>query len=67
MADRGIGVPAADQPRVFNEYHRSANSGGYPGTGRGLAICRRIVERHGGRIGIEENIGGGSRFWLTLP
>lgn len=67
VADRGIGIPTADLPKVFDAFHRSANSGGYQGTGLGLAICRRIVERHGGRIGVEENPGGGSRFWFTLP
>jgi signal transduction histidine kinase len=67
VADRGIGIPEADRSRVFDAFHRSANSGAYRGTGLGLAICRRIVERHGGRIGVEENAGGGSRFWFTLP
>jgi signal transduction histidine kinase len=36
-------MPAADRPKVFDAFHRSANSGGYPGLGVGLAICRRIV------------------------
>jgi signal transduction histidine kinase len=67
VADRGIGVPADERPRIFDEFHRCANSGDFTGTGLGLAICRRIVERHGGRIGVEENPGGGSRFWFTLP
>jgi signal transduction histidine kinase len=67
VADRGIGIPEADRPRVFDAFHRSANSGPFRGTGLGLAICRRIVERHGGRIGVDENPGGGSRFWFTLP
>jgi signal transduction histidine kinase len=67
VADRGIGVPAADRPRVFDAFRRGANSGGCTGTGLGLAICRRIVECHGGRIGVGENPGGGSRFWFTVP
>jgi signal transduction histidine kinase len=67
VADRGIGIPEADRPRVFDAFHRSANSGPFRGTGLGLAICRRIIERHGGRIGVDENPGGGSRFWFTLP
>jgi signal transduction histidine kinase len=67
VADQGIGIPEADRPKVFDAFHRSTNSGGYAGTGLGLAICRRIVERHGGRIGVEQNPGGGSRFWFTLP
>jgi light-regulated signal transduction histidine kinase (bacteriophytochrome) len=48
--------------RVFQ---RCTNSTGYPGTGLGLNICQRIIERHGGRIGVEHNPGGGSRFWFT--
>jgi signal transduction histidine kinase len=67
VADQGIGIPEADRPMVFEAFHRSANAGARRGTGLGLAICRRIVERHGGRIGVEENPGGGSRFWFTLP
>jgi signal transduction histidine kinase len=67
IADHGIGIPAGERPRVFDAFHRSSNSGGYPGTGLGLAICRRIVERHGGRIGVTGNPGGGSVFWFTLP
>jgi signal transduction histidine kinase len=67
VADRGIGIPAADRSQVFDSFHRCANSAGYPGTGLGLAICKRIIEGHGGRIGVEENPGGGSRFWFTVP
>jgi signal transduction histidine kinase len=67
VADRGIGIPAADRAQVFDTFHRCANSTGYPGTGLGLAICKRIIGRHGGRIGVDENPGGGSRFWFTLP
>jgi len=67
VADRGIGIPAADRPKIFDAFHRCSNSNGYPGTGLGLAICHRIVERHGGHIGIDKNPGGGSRFWFTIP
>ncbi|WP_170154325.1 sensor histidine kinase [Actinoplanes italicus] len=67
VADRGIGIPAADRSQVFDSFRRCANSTGYPGTGLGLAICKRIIERHGGRIGVDENPGGGSRFWFTVP
>lgn len=66
VADRGIGVPSADRPKVFDPFHRSRNSTGYPGTGLGLSICHRIVEQHGGRMGVDENPGGGSRFWFTI-
>ena len=67
VADNGIGIPAAERGKVFDEFHRCATGGAHPGTGLGLAICRRIVEQHGGRIGVEENRGGGSRIWFTLP
>jgi signal transduction histidine kinase len=67
VADRGIGIPGAEQPKIFDAFHRCANSTGYPGTGLGLNICQRIIQRHGGHIGVEPNPGGGSRFWFTLP
>jgi signal transduction histidine kinase len=67
VADRGIGIPIDDQSRVFDPFHRCANGDGRPGTGLGLAICKRIIECHGGHIGIDENPGGGSRFWFTVP
>ncbi|MEU7907547.1 HAMP domain-containing sensor histidine kinase [Actinoplanes sp. NPDC049118] len=67
VADNGIGIPAADQSKIFDAFHRCTNSGGYPGTGLGLAICHRIIERHRGHIGVTENPGGGSRFWMTIP
>ncbi|GLW34500.1 sensor histidine kinase [Actinoplanes regularis] len=66
VADRGIGIPTTDQAKVFAPFQRCANSSTYPGTGLGLHICQRIIERHGGQIGVEDNPGGGSRFWLTV-
>ncbi|MEU8228399.1 ATP-binding protein [Actinoplanes sp. NPDC048967] len=67
VADRGIGIPEDQRDSVFTAFARAAGSEGYPGTGLGLAIVARIVERHGGRVGIDDNPGGGSRFWFTLP
>ena len=67
VADRGIGIPAADRDAVFAPFHRADSGGGYTGTGLGLAICQRIVDRHGGRIAVSDNPGGGSRFSFTLP
>ncbi|WP_245908002.1 ATP-binding protein [Pseudosporangium ferrugineum] len=67
VADRGIGIPADDQPVIFESFHRARTAAGYAGTGLGLAICRRIVERHGGAIGVSDNPGGGTRFTFTLP
>ena len=67
VTDCGIGIPATDRAKAFDTFHRCANSSAYPGTGLGLAICKRIIEQHGGRIGVDENPGGGSRFWFTIP
>jgi signal transduction histidine kinase len=67
IADRGIGIPDADKPDVFERFHRAHAAAGYTGTGLGLAICRRIVERHGGAIGVADNPGGGTRVHFTLP
>ena len=67
VADRGIGLPEDQRDAVFAAFNRAAGSEGYPGTGLGLAIVHRIVERHGGAVGVEDNPGGGTRFWFTLP
>ncbi len=67
VADRGIGIPDEDKPDIFESFHRAHTAAGYAGTGLGLAICHRIVERHGGAIGVTDNLGGGTRFHVTLP
>ncbi|WP_199509581.1 sensor histidine kinase [Nucisporomicrobium flavum] len=67
VADHGIGIPPEQRETVFTAFTRAGGSEGYPGTGLGLAIVHRIVERHGGRVGVDGNDGGGSRFWFTLP
>ncbi|MFD1369736.1 ATP-binding protein [Actinoplanes sichuanensis] len=67
VADSGIGIPDAEKPHVFETFHRTEAAAGYAGTGLGLTICRRIVKRHGGEIGVTDNPGGGTRFWFTLP
>ena len=67
VADRGIGVPEEQRTRIFAPFHRAPSAEGFPGTGLGLAVCRRIVALHGGEIGVEPNPGGGSVFWFTLP
>ena len=66
VIDNGIGVPATMRGRIFDNFQR-AHEGPYNGTGLGLSICRRIVERHGGNIAVEDDHGQGSRFVLTLP
>jgi signal transduction histidine kinase len=67
VADRGIGVPDADKPYVFESFHRAHTGQSYGGTGLGLAICRRVIDRHGGSITVVDNPGGGSRFSFTVP
>ncbi|GAA3958399.1 hypothetical protein Aau02nite_07480 [Amorphoplanes auranticolor] len=67
VADRGIGIPAAQRASVFDPFIRADGSQHYHGTGLGLAIVHRIIERHGGTVGVAENPGGGSRFWFTVP
>lgn len=69
VADRGIGVPDEDRQRIFELFQRGTLSthGKTAGHGLGLSICRTVVERHGGRIGVERVPGGGSRFCFTVP
>ena len=67
VADRGIGIEAEHAKRVFRMFHRLHNADEYAGTGIGLSIAAKVVEQHGGEIGVEPNPGGGSRFWFTLP
>ncbi|MEU4563881.1 ATP-binding protein [Actinoplanes sp. NPDC023936] len=67
VADRGIGIPDGEHALVFDSFHRASNGVAHPGTGLGLAICRRIVERHGGRIEAAPNPGGGTIFAFTIP
>lgn len=65
VADNGIGIAPAARERVFEAFHREAPE--YPGTGIGLATCRRIIERHGGRIWISSRDGGGTVVSVRLP
>lgn len=68
VCDNGIGIPAGQHESIFDNFHRAHRSAGYSGTGLGLGICKRIVERHGGTIVAADNpSGGGSRFTFTLP
>jgi len=64
VRDNGAGIAPEHQERIFEAFERATRSGA--GYGLGLAICQRLVERHGGRIGVESPPGGGTRFWFTL-
>lgn len=67
ISDNGIGVPVEERERIFDAFHRGPATG-YDGHGLGLAICKRIVERHGGEISVRGGgAGRGSSFVLTLP
>ncbi|MBC8158809.1 MAG: hypothetical protein H8E94_05705 [Alphaproteobacteria bacterium] len=67
VRDEGIGVASEDVEDVFSLFGRGGNRGDVPGTGVGLAECRRIIHRHGGRIWVESEPGKGSTFHFTLP
>jgi PAS domain S-box-containing protein len=67
VSDNGIGVDPAKAERIFEVFQRLHSQERYAGTGMGLAICKRIVERHGGRIWVDPAPGGGSVFKFALP
>ena len=66
VQDNGPGIPPEFQERIFELYTRLHRKS-LPGNGLGLAICRALVETHGGKIWLESNPGGGSNFFFTLP
>jgi two-component system sensor histidine kinase KdpD len=67
VADRGPGLPAGNEERVFEKFYRAESKEVSGGVGLGLTICRAIVSAHGGRIWAENRGGGGAAFRFTLP
>ena len=66
VEDNGIGIAAADQPRIWGMFTRIGRAKDYEGTGIGLAIVRKAIERMNGEVGLESDLGRGSKFWLRL-
>ncbi len=71
VRDEGPGLPTEEQERIWERFHRASGivvqSGSGIGLGLGLHICRTIIERHHGRVGVESAPGRGSTFWFTVP
>jgi signal transduction histidine kinase len=65
--DRGVGIPADEVPRLKERFYRASTAGDAQGTGLGLAITQEIVERHGGRLEVDSEVGAGSTFRIRLP
>jgi signal transduction histidine kinase len=66
VTDRGIGIPTADLPRLFESFHRGTNVGNIQGTGIGLHIVKECVELHRGSIEVESDPGAGATFHVRL-
>ncbi|HEY7370699.1 MAG TPA: HAMP domain-containing sensor histidine kinase [Polyangia bacterium] len=67
VRDRGPGIDPAEQARIFERFVRGAAAEGKGGLGIGLYLCRTIMERHGGAIGVDSTVGDGAAFWIDLP
>ena len=67
VEDQGIGIPAADQPRIFERFHRGSNVANLFGTGVGLSLSRTVLALHGGELGFTSVLGEGSVFTFHLP
>jgi PAS domain S-box-containing protein len=67
VSDEGIGIPLGDLPRLFEPFHRGANVGAISGTGLGLSITKEAVEKHGGTLSVESEVGKGTTFTVMIP
>src|SRR5262249_48151327 len=67
IADNGIGIDPRYHQKIFEVFQRLHPQEAYPGTGIGLAIVHRAIQRIGGDVGVESEPGKGSRFWIRLP
>jgi two-component system, LuxR family, sensor kinase FixL len=67
IQDNGIGIDKEYHDQIFTMFKRLHSREKYPGSGIGLAICKKIVQRHSGEIGVESKPGEGSKFWFTIP
>jgi signal transduction histidine kinase len=69
VEDAGCGIPERDQPSLFQRFRQldMSRTREHGGLGMGLFLCRRLIEAHGGRIGLRSAMGAGSTFWFTLP
>ena len=67
VSDQGHGIPAGEEKRIFEKFHRISSEGSQGGAGLGLSICRSIVEAHGGRIWADNLPSGGAAFHFALP
>ena len=65
VSDTGVGILKDDLEKIFDRFYKGNSF--KQGTGLGLSICKSIIEQVGGKIGVESEIGKGSRFWFTLP
>jgi signal transduction histidine kinase len=67
IADNGIGMDKAYESKVFRLFHRLDRNKNYEGSGVGLSICKNIVEKYGGRIWYESELGKGTTFFISIP
>ena len=67
VRDWGVGIPEAEQERLFTRFFRASTSQGIPGSGIGLSLVRELVQMHGGEISVQSSEGNGSVFTVLLP